>query len=71
MSASSFRMFGWVSDGTYDKQDYLVRYHVIDGMPKTVISKGWIDNGGPADVDPAMRLPWGSYPDMPPKPPKN
>lgn len=71
MSASSFRMFGWVQDGTYDKRDYCVRYQVVGGMPKRVITKVWIDDGGPADCDPDLRLPWGTYPDMPPKPPKN
>jgi hypothetical protein len=63
-------MFAWVPDGTYDHSDFLVRYHICDGNPIKVITKMWIDGGGPDDVVDALRLPWGSYPDCPPKPPK-
>jgi hypothetical protein len=30
----------------------------------------WLDNGGPDDADIALRLPWGTYADIPPKPQK-
>lgn len=63
-----FKQFGWVPDGTYDYSKYLVRYVLEDGNPTTVISKMWVDKGGPADADSALKLPWGSYPDIPPRP---
>ena len=42
----AFKMFAWVPDGTYDYEDYSVRYVIVDGNPKTVISKMWVDKGG-------------------------
>lgn len=66
-----FKMFKWVPDGVYDYQEFLVRYVIVDGNPKTVISKIWVDEGGPTDVDDELRQPWGLFPDFPPKPPKN
>lgn len=65
-----FRMFKWVPDGTYDYSDYLTRYVVREGNPDIVITKMWLDAGGPTDISEELRLPWGSYPDFPPKPPK-
>ena len=35
----SFKQFGWVPDGTYDFQEYLVRYVIKDGNATTVMSK--------------------------------
>jgi len=64
----AFKMFSWVPDGTYDYTEYSTRYVVQDGNPVTVISKMWVDKGGPDDVSYALKLPWGSYPDFPPKP---
>jgi hypothetical protein len=66
----AFKQFGWVPDGIYDYSEYLVRYVIIDGNSKTVISKMWVDQGGPADVDDSLKVSWGSFPDFPPKPPK-
>lgn len=71
LKMTSFKMFGWVSDGVYDKRDFMIRYQVRDGNPTTVISKSWLDTGGPATLDASLRVPFGSYPDMPPKPRKN
>ena len=67
---SSFRMFGWVPDGTYDYSEYLTRYVVRDGNPTTVITKMWLDKGGFDDLEESLRQPWGVFPDFPPKPPK-
>ena len=66
----SFKQFKWVPDGTYDYSEFLVRYVIVEGNAKTVISKMWIDQGGPQNVDQTLKQPWGSYPDFPPKPPK-
>ena len=61
-------MFNYVPDGTYDNCDLLTRYVIYNGRPLTVISKAWLDAGGPTpDVDEKLKLPWGSYPDMPKK----
>lgn len=70
MSVTGWKMFGWAPDGTYDNSTYLIRYVIVDGMPTTTITKMWLDKGGPDDVPPELLLPWGSYPDTPPKPEK-
>ncbi len=64
----SFKMFKWVPDGTYDYSEFLCRYVIVDGNPKTVISKMWVDIGGPKHVSSELKQPWGSFPDFPPKP---
>ena len=69
-TSKGWRMFPWVPDGIYDNINFLVRYHVIDGMPKIVIAKSWGDIGGPNDVSSELKQPWGSFPDFPPKPEK-
>jgi hypothetical protein len=66
----SFKQFGWVPDGTYDYEDYLVRYVIKDGNATRVISKMWVDIGGPDDVSLDLRQPWGAFPTFPLKPPK-
>lgn len=60
-------MFKWVTDGIYDNQELLTRYEIQDGKPRTVISKMWVDAGGPENVDEKFKAPWGTYPDMPAK----
>lgn len=64
----SFKQFPWVPDGTYDYSTFLVRYVIQDGSAKVVISKSWVDSGGPNDVSSELKQPWGSFPDFPPKP---
>lgn len=63
-------MFKWVPDGTYDALSLFTRYVIVNGKPKTVISDLWLRQGGPDDVHPDLRRPFGTYPDMPPKPEK-
>ena len=63
-------MFGWVPDGTYDYVDYKTRYVMRNGNPVTVITKIWLEQGGPDDVTDELRQPWGAFPDFPPKPVK-
>ena len=66
----TFKQFAWVPDGTYDYREFLTRYLIVDGNSKIVISKQWIDKGGPELIAPELRQPWGTFPDFPPKPPK-
>lgn len=63
-------MFPWVPDGTYDSRDLFVRYIIVDGMPKIIMHKMWVDQGGPEDVPLELRQPWETFPDFPPKPEK-
>lgn len=64
----AFKQFAWVPDGTYDYNEFFVRYVIVDGNPKTVISKEWVDNGGHDTLPKELRTPWGTFPDFPPKP---
>lgn len=66
----AFQQFKWVPDGTYDYEEFQVRYVLRNGNPLTVISKMWVDQGGPNDVSLELKQPWGSFPDFPPKPAK-
>ena len=66
----AFKQFKWVPDGTYDYNNFLVRYVIVDGNATTCISKMWVDQGGPNDVSLELKQPWGSFPDFPPKPEK-
>lgn len=63
-------MFSWVPDGTYDYREYTTRYVMVKGNPIIVITKMWLDKGGPEDASEELRQPWGTFPDFPPKPVK-
>jgi hypothetical protein len=67
---TTFQQFKWVPDGTYDYEEYLVRYVIVNGNSTRVISKMWVDIGGPDDVSDELRQPWGTFPNFPPKPAK-
>jgi hypothetical protein len=41
-----------------------------NGNPVTVITKIWLEQGGPDDVTDELCQPWGAFPDFPPKPVK-
>lgn len=72
MASTGFKQFAWAPDGIYDHQENQTRYLVKNGCTKgqKVISRAWVDQGGPDDVSSELKQPWGTYPDMPPKPPK-
>jgi hypothetical protein len=72
MATTGFKMFAWAPDGIYDHQENQVRYVVKDGCVKgqTILSKNWVDIGPPDDVQSELKQPWGTFPDIPPKPPK-
>lgn len=67
----AFKVFPWVTeDGLYDHRFFLVRYEILNGNPRKVISKMWLEQGGPEGLEPQYTVEWGTYPDVPPKPPK-
>ena len=70
-AGKDFKMFKWVPDGTYDYSEFLVRYIIVKHNPITVITKQWVDEGGPDNVSDALRQPWGTFPDFPLKPKKS
>jgi hypothetical protein len=71
MADTKFRMFHWVPDGIYDHREFYTRYRIVDGAYITVAQIQWIeDNEKKLQLPEDFRLPWGTYPDMPPKPPK-
>ena len=70
-AGKDFKMFKWVPDGTYDYSEFLVRYVIVKHNPVTVITKEWVDQGGPDNVSDALRQPWGTFPDFPLKPKKS
>ena len=70
-AGKDFKMFKWVPDGTYDYSEFLVRYVIVKHNPVTVITKSWVDQGGPDNVSDALRQPWGTFPDFPLKPKKS
>ena len=70
-AGKDFKMFKWVPDGTYDYSEFLVRYVIVKHNPVTVITKQWVDQGGPDNVSDTLRQPWGTFPDFPLKPKKS
>jgi len=66
-STVKFRMFGGVPDGTYEHAEHLVRYVIVDGNPVITLTKLWIDQGGPKDLDQYYTQPWGTFPSLPVK----
>ena len=72
MSMTGFKQFAWAPDGIYDHIENQVRYVVKDGCVKgqTILSRNWVDIGPPDHVQSELKQPWGTFPDVPPKPPK-
>lgn len=68
---SDWAPYPWIDDGIYDYTDDKTRYTIKNHWAVYVISKQWLDKGGPEGDLPEFKDPWGSYPDFPPKPPKN
>ena len=63
--------FSHCEDGAYDDLKSKTRYFIYGGFHYYVISKMWIeDEVGNKRLDPWEQAPWGTYPDIPPKPPK-
>lgn len=62
----------WVTeDGVYDDEYYLTRNFIWNGFCYYTASKMWVDDQeANKRLHEWMRAPWGSYPSMPPKPPK-
>ena len=65
------KFYKWVPDGVYDSSKEKSRHFIHDGFSYFVASKMWIENPQQKHRLPEwMQLPWLSYPDFPPKPPK-
>ena len=62
--------YNWVPDGIYDYSFYKTRFVIIGGDNHFTISKMWLDSGNLGDCHSDLKLPWGTYPDLPPKPGK-
>lgn len=60
----------WAPDGIYDDRKLQTRYWVKDGRAQEVASILWIESFKVTQLSPAMQAAWGTYPDMPPRPPK-
>jgi hypothetical protein len=61
----------WVqTDGPYDDLKSNTRFFIMNGFAYFSISRLWIDSGDHSRLDPWMRRPWETYPDLPPKPEK-
>ena len=61
----------WVEDGAYDHLGHCTRLFFYNGFSYLVASKMWVDDEVANKRLPEwMQKPWGTYPDMPPKPPK-
>jgi hypothetical protein len=58
-------------DGAYDEQSTLSRKFIYEGFNYLIATKMWVDDQVANKRLPEwMQAPWGTYPDMPPKPPK-
>lgn len=62
----------WVlEDGPYDYNDHLTRLFIWNGFAYLVASKLWVDDEvANKRLPPWMQAPWGTYPNLPAKPPK-
>ena len=62
----------WVTeDGAYDYTDHCTRMFIYNGFSYLVASKMWVDDEvGNKRLPEWMQKPWGTYPNLPPKPPK-
>lgn len=62
----------WVTeDGPYDYQDHLTRLFIHQGFAYLVASKSWVeDQVANKRLPEWMQAPWGTYPNLPAKPPK-
>ena len=62
----------WVTeDGAYDYSEHQIRLFIHKGFAYRMASRMWVeDEVQNLRLDPWMRAPWGTYPELPPKPPK-
>ncbi len=64
----SSKLFPWVEDGIYDYLAHNVRHRIKNGNPTHSLTKMWVDQGVPEHLISELKQPWGSFPDLPPKP---
>ena len=55
--------------GIFEDNKTNVRELYVDGVCFQLVSKTWVDDTGD-NKPPIAVAPWGSYPEIPPKPPK-
>lgn len=61
----------YVPDGAYDYLEHCTRMFFYNGFCYLVASKMWVDDDVHNKRLPEwMQKPWGTYPTLPPKPPK-
>lgn len=61
---------GELTDGIFDDINMEIRQKYVRGKVTHTISKMWIESKNPehlSRLDDWMKLPWTSYPDLPPK----
>lgn len=68
----STKSHAWVlEDGVYDHHEYNLRLFIWNGFAYYIATATWVDDPVANQRLPEwMRLPWGHYPSLPPKPPK-
>lgn len=63
--------YHYVTDGAYDDTDTKTRRFIYGGFCYLLASKMWVDDEvGNKKLPEWMQAKWGTYPDLPPKPPK-
>lgn len=61
----------WVPDGAYDYGAHCLRMFIWNGFCYLSAAKMWVDDQEKNKRLPEwMQVPWGSYPELPAKPPK-
>jgi len=52
-----------VPDGVYDFEERECRWRdvIVNGCVIYTISETWLEQGGPVDLAPELREPWGTY----------
>lgn len=68
----TYKSHPWViENGAYDYDDHHTRLFIYNGFSYMVASKTWVDDQVANKRLPLwMQKPWGTYPNLPPKPPK-
>lgn len=59
-----------VPNGPYDDVIGKSRLFIYGGFHYIIVSKAWIEEGDHSRLEGWEKEPWGTYPDLPPKPPK-
>jgi len=67
----SHKNYPWViEDGVYDYEDHQVRLFIHNSFSYYIVSKMWVNNDERGELPDWLSVEWGTYPNLPPKPPK-